>query len=330
MRFRFTMLCAGACVAVSASSASAALLVYEPFDYTPVGAPIVGQTNASTGGNWNTAGGPNATASNLHQIAAGNLTSPIAGSPNPGGSGLLQNADNTQLARLDLPATYYTDTTLYYSVLLNISDLTGLTTAHTNANANNDIIIGFNNTQGATGGTTGSSSGRPSTWGGELVIRLGSAPGTYNLATRASAGTSATPNGVTQWTGDITADSATHLIVVRYAQGSDASISTDDSNDLWVDPAPLAYGAAEGSVPGPDTSTIGSINPGSPTVNYAASLIIGAGIASGATPSQMLIDDVRVGETWADVTTVPEPAGVALLGLSALVAAGRQRRRQRA
>jgi hypothetical protein len=323
------MLCGCACVTMSAASASAALLVYEPFDYAPAGAPIVGQTNASTGGNWNTAGGPNATASNLHQIAAGNLTSPIAASPNPGGSGLLQNADNTQLARLDLPATYSTDTTLYYSVLLNISDLTGLTTAHINANANNDIIIGFNNTQGASGGTTGSSSGRPSTWGGELVIRLGSAPGTYNLATRASAGTNSTPNGVTQWTGDITADSTTHLIVVRYAQGSDATISTDDSNDLWVDPSALSFGAAEDSEPGPDTSTIGSINPGSPSVNYATSLIIGAGIATGATPNQMLIDDVRVGETWADVTAVPEPASIGLPALGLLFAA-RRRRRQRA
>jgi hypothetical protein len=43
----------------------------------------------------------------------------------------------------------------------------------------------------------------------------------------------------------------------------------------------------------------------------------------------MLIDDVRVGETWADVTAVPEPASIALPALGLLFAA-RRRRRQRA
>jgi hypothetical protein len=58
-------------------------------------------------------------------------------------------------------------------------------------------------------------------------------------------------------------------------------------------------------------------------------LIIGSGVAAGADPSQTLIDEIRVGTTWADVTTVPEPSSLVLagFGVMGLVSWYRARRR---
>ena len=135
------------------------------------------------------------------------------------------------------------------------------------------------------------------------MIRLGSASGTYNLGIRASSTPANTATGHTYWTGDLTANTDTHLVVVRYVQGPDSTSGTDDSNDLWLDPAAASFGAPEGSEPSPDGSALGAINTGSPANNYAGVLIIGAGIAKHACPDQTLIDEIRVGTTWTDVTT---------------------------
>jgi MYXO-CTERM domain-containing protein len=323
----------GSVAALAASQASAGLLVYEPFDYT-VGDPIAGKTPSNvyqvpnTGNTWQSAG---TVGSTRHQIASGSLVPPpgfpSSGPPNTiGNSGLLKAVDRTELNRLDLPTTYGVNSTLYYSLLLQISDLTGLTTPNTNANANNDGIIMFNN-------GIGSQPGRPSNWAGELVIRLGSAGGTYNLGIRASSTPNVTvsvpnPPGKTYWTGDITANSDTHLVVVRYVQGANGGgDSSDDSNDLWLDPAAASYGVVEGSQPSPNGSSFGSINQANPILNSVTSLMVGSGIAVGSNPNDVFVDEVRVGDTWADVTQLPEPTALAALGIGAL---GLLRRRRSA
>jgi hypothetical protein len=296
----------------AASSASASLLVYEPFDYAPAGTAIAGLTNTSSTGSptWAAAG---AATTPVHQIESGNLTAPT-GFPAPiGNSGSTRNADWTQFDRLSLGAGYGTNTSLYYSLLLNVPATTGLTVSHTNLNANNDAIIMFNNATGASGT-------RPSNWAGELVTRLGSVANTYNVGIRASNTTANT----TYWTGDLTPGD-THLVVVRYSQGATDSSGADDLNSIWIDPSSTTFGLAEANVPAPDGSSDGTINSSSPTVNFAASLAIGAGIAAGTAPSQINIDEIRVGETWADVTTVPEPAS---LGLLAFAGVGLLRRKR--
>jgi hypothetical protein len=209
-----------------------------------------------------------------------------------------------------LPKAYGTNTSLYYSALVNVPDTAGLTTLNTNLNANNDGLIMFNNGTGASGT-------RPSNWAGELTIRLGSVANTYNLGIRASNTPAGTATGHTYWSGDLNAGD-THLVVVKYAQGATDSSGADDLNSLWIDPASATFGLDEGSVPTPDGSSQGTINSGSPTVNFATSILVGAGIAAGATPTQTNIDEIRVGETWSDVTTVPEPASLALLGFAGL------------
>jgi MYXO-CTERM domain-containing protein len=193
-----------------------------------------------------------------------------------------------------------------------------LTVANTNLNANNDFIIGFNNTQGA--------GSRPSNWGGELVIRLGSVAGTYNLGIRASSTPGGTNPGHTYWTPDITANTDAHLIVVRYTQGAvPGTPSDDDSNSLWLDPSSANFGVAENLVPSPDGSSTGSINQNSPTNNYVSSIMIGAGISAGSNPNSLTFDELRVSTTWADVTAVPEPMGLAGVAAFGLLAFRRRR-----
>jgi hypothetical protein len=223
------------------------------------------------------------------------------------------NGDNAEIARMTLPQQYGPNSTLYYSLLLNVPDTAGLTVPNSNVNANNDIIIAFNNTPG-----TGP---RPSSWAGELVIRLGSVANTFNLGIRAST----TAAGTTYFTGDLN-PATTYLVVARYASG--ATAGTGGVNDLWINPSSATFGLA---APAPDGSTAGHIsNTGSS--DHVDTLIIGAGIATGATPNQTNIDEIRVGETWADVTSVtafvsvPEPATVGLFGIAVIGVLAQRRR----
>ncbi|HEX5424630.1 MAG TPA: PEP-CTERM sorting domain-containing protein [Candidatus Acidoferrales bacterium] len=322
----FGVLCGALAALVLGPTASAGTLIYEPFDYT-AGQPISGQTNPSTGTNWNTAGPSGST---VHTVVSPGLTSPSGFPAASGNAADLQTGDtaaNLEFDRLDIPGSfdpvtlapnYYTGSTLYWSALVNVPDLTGLTIANTNANANNDLIIAFNNTQGA-------QASRPSNWAGELVIRGGQAATpftTYNLGIRGSSTTA----GTTYFSGALN-PGQTYLVVGRYTQGPDASIATDDSNSLWINPSSSTYGAA--AAPAPDGSSNGSINTGNPTLNYAASLLIGAGISSGSNPNHVTLDEIRVGTTWADVTsvTVPEPATIGILGIGAVVGLLARRRR---
>jgi hypothetical protein len=309
--------------AAMAASASASLLIYEPFDYT-AGQQIDGQVDtyaANPADTWQVAG-----SSPLHIVGSGSLNPSAdmltAGFPTSIGNmaDLKKNSTSSAYDRLSIPNAYNPDLTpkyasgsaLYYSLLLDVPSITGLTIAHSNANANNDGLIAFSNTQG-------SQAGAPNSWSGELAIRLGSVAGTYNLGIRGSTTTANT----TYWTDDLTPGD-THFIVVE-AQINAAD--TDGTNSMWLDPAsgfgdnsniPAASGSSNG-----DGSTSGTWG--------MVSIIIGAGIATkGAAPNDTYMDEIRVGDTWADVTAapvVPEPAGLSLLGFGALGAMARRRRR---
>jgi hypothetical protein len=281
--------------------ASANVLIYEPFDYT-AGLPIANQTNTYSTGSpvWNASG---ATTSPVHQITnlggSGSLTGPSGFPASIGNTGAMMNADNTQLDRMNLPSVVGANSSLYYSLLLNVPSTSGLTTANTNVNANNDIIVGFNN-------ITGGSGTKPSVWAGELVIRLGSAASTFNFGIRAST----TAAGTTFFTGDLSINT-TYLVVGRYTQGPTAGAG--GVNSLWINPSSVTFG---GTAPTPDGNTNGNIST-NPLTDAVASLLVGGGVAAGAAPSQTNIDEIRVGTTWADVTSltaVPESsAGLFML-----------------
>jgi MYXO-CTERM domain-containing protein len=319
--------CAVAALALT-QTASANTLIYEPFDYTS-GASINGQTNPGTGTQWFSVG-----SSPPHVVSSGNL-SPTAGAlaagyPAPVGNqaDLKKTGSGTSLSssydRLNIPGAfsgttpvYAANSTLYYSVLLNVPSISGLTIVHSNANANNDGLIAFNNNQG-------SAASSPNTWNGELIIRLGADTSKFNLGIRASTTTPAT----TYFTGDLN-PGQTYFIVVQATLGATPSDATQNTNAIWVDPNPATYGGEEANRPAPDGSSNGgdSTSTSSATSNAMTSIIIGAGIATaGAAPNDTNIDELRVGNTWADVTVAPEPGGLSLLGAGAL---GLLRRRRK-
>jgi len=103
----------------------------------------------------------------------------------------------------------------------------------------------------------------------------------------------------------------THLVVIRYTFSANAQVS------IWVDPSSSDYGV--GTAPTPTGGTSGT---GNSALQYFA-----INSPSGAGPSAFL-DEVRVGTTWADVTPVPEPATITLVGLALLGTAFIARRRR--
>jgi hypothetical protein len=314
MKKSFALLAAGMAAALLSTPALADLLIYEPFDYSPPGSAIIGQTDTYSPGSpaWARAGTASTTTI-VHQVASGSLTGPSGFPASVGNSGDLKGVDTTEYGRLGLGAEYTNNASLYYSVLVNVPTVTGLTTAHTNPNANNDGIIAFNNATGA--GT------RPSVWAGELTMRLGGASGTFDLGIRAS--TTANGAGNTYWSADLTAGQ-TYLVVVNFTEGATAGLGGLSS--LWINPSSATFGAA--IAPTADGSSVGTYSTGSAN-DHTDALIIGAGIAAGADPNDTYVDEIRVGTTWGDVTGVPEPSTLALAGFGLLGLMGWSRARRR-
>ncbi len=96
------------------------------------------------------------------------------------------------------------------------------------------------------------------------------------------------------------------LLVARVVSGT-----TTDVIDLFVNP-PLT-----GTPPATANATLSLAHAALTNIDVS-----GASLSGGTN----LIDEVRLGNTFADVTPVPEPSAVALLGLAAIGAAARQRR----
>jgi hypothetical protein len=295
----------GVLSACLASRAFADVLIYEPFNYSSGGA-IIGQTDSSSPGSqtWARAGTAAAT---VHSVASGSLTGPSGFPASIGNAGSLANVDNTEYARMSLGSSYGANASLYYSLLVNVPATNGLTTPNSNLNANNDGIVAFNNASGASGT-------RPSTWAGELTMRLGATANTFDLGIRAST----TAAGTTYWSADLT-PGTTYFVVVNFTEG--ATPGSGGLSSMWINPNSSTFG---GSAPAADGSSTGTYTT-SASADHTDSLIIGAGIAAGADPNQTLVDEIRVGNTWADVTTVPEPTLGALAGLGVLISLWRFR-----
>jgi hypothetical protein len=245
-----------------------------------VGANLAGQTDAQ-GQGWFQAGstGPQPI------ISAGNLT--ISGLASSGGNSVsygtpASSPTPTISARFNLGSTVASGT-LYYSMALQVTSLGSLTTG-------GSFIAGFNNSAGAQTGT-------PMIFATRLYTRL-SGTG-FNVGLDLN-GTSSTQYGSTTYNvGD------TLFIVGSYTF---ISGTANDTASMWLNPDSSTFGAVTAPA-----STLTSASSAESDIASIASFMLRDG--SVVEPG-LIVDDVRIGNNWADVTpAVPEPATTMLGGM---------------
>ena len=299
----------GALFVTASISPVFALPDYEPFadasgsggtTYTP-GANLVGQTDAQAN-SWFQAGSANPT----FTIASGNLS--YTGLPPSTGNSVSLGTQNNIAARFAMGSAINSGS-LYYSFLLKVTDI------GTTLGSGGGFIAGFNNTGAA------SQTGSPTVLGARLLIKnIGGGTGYQLGLSKASSSASDFQFGGSPTT---FSTSDTVLIVGAYDINVLATAG-DDSSRMWINPNSADFGAAVApsatltASTGADMITSGSIQ---------SFLLYGRGTT--LAPNAMIVDELRIGSSWADVTSVPEPATATLagLGLCVLISAYRLRKR---
>ena len=243
--------------------------LYEGFDYTVpgfVGGNLATATDAVGSNNWFTHSNTATTGTGTIDLVTGSLSySGLATST--GNKILLPGANATTPRDINRGFTPSTANAYYYSMLLNVVDNTQLATSA----SGNTYFMSF-------GGTSG---GTVTSLGGRLAIASTNSGANYRLSiSNISTGTlTYTENPVDLNFG------TTYLVVVKYDRSAAPTVAS-----LWVNPSNLG---------GTEPATTVTNNSGTNTFATFASICLRN---SSGTPKAE-IDEIRVGETWADVTT---------------------------
>lgn len=128
---------------------------------------------------------------------------------------------------------------------------------------------------------------------------VANSPTTYQIGLSKQSGSSA---GILA--PDIFSTSDTVFVIARYTFNPNSSM--DDTCDLWLNPAPSSFGTA--SAPAP---TVADVGLGATDLSGINRFFFRS---SGTGAIQKTADELRIGTTWAEVTPVPEPSSLALLG----------------
>lgn len=276
---------AAVCLAVHTSFAWS---VYDDFNYT-AGAALGGQIdlNPSPSLTWT------ATATGSPDVTVG-----TAGLAFPGGalpvSGLSVNlaAGNGKSDRIGTGLGAIGSGAIYYSLLLKVTSVSALTSGTGGA-----FVAGFNNS--ASTATTSITQA-----GARLQMYRNGTQQSYFLGVRSDV----SANGTSTITWDTTARNVGDTLFVVGKYQFNGSSTADDVSSLWVAPSATDFGAVADPTP-TVTSTGGDIN---------QLQIQSFFLRQNASAAALTFDELRIGSTWADVTTVPEPGTVALAGLGAL------------
>jgi hypothetical protein len=282
------------CVLASSlvTSASAALLVYEPFNYTE-NTRVLGQTNAFTGTPWRLAAASTAAGDTTAiNVASGNLSPPPGLAPAVGNSATITGVGNLSGASnrlaFDSSSTGFaadSGNTVYYSLLLRADSLSG-----SNSTVGG-FFIGLNNTGDAATATN------PTAAAARIQARIDPTDSTkYDLGIFRNVGAT---SGATSWSGPLDL-SLTHFIVASIEQVTGGG---NDIARMWIDPDPSTFSGPTAPAATRTDSSTGGTDIG------AFSIILRQSPAP-----YFSLDEIRVGTSWGDVT-VPEPASISLLGL---------------
>jgi hypothetical protein len=277
--------------ALYASSASGTQLLYDSFNYSPSGTSL-GTAGAPTWVKNGTSPDPTVQAvGGLTypglQVASNNVSLQYDGSGVNAGSGAPAATDGTTIS------TGITSGNVYYSLLLKVTAV--------QANGGNGFGLNANLVSGSfmAGLMTSAATAAPAvdTTAAPLLIRSGD--GTQ-FSTTYQLGTSKTATSADRqfYTGQTYNVNDTVFVVLKYAFDA----TNGDSASLFINPTP---GAAE---PAPQL-----------TVSTGTNLSLGtpAGIKSffvrnnSVEPDTLLIDELRIGDTWQDVTPA---AGAGIAG----------------
>ena len=255
--------------------------------------PVV--TGFSAGDSW-VQGGPNVSSVNYIRTQAAGATyaglDTLAGAPMytyTGGTNT--GAIHTQTAARNTNTTDTSTTWWFSCLMLWDTDIQG---------AGNSVTFVFDN--------------------GKDGLKFGLAP--HNGSNRVAYVTGDGDIATIGWDDVSLATGVSHMLLVKVTQGAG---DWYDDLSLWVDPV-LADGAGGLGTPDATASAIVSRNTNTQTRLMSVSLNMAIPKWAGNTPD-MIIDEIRVGKTYADVT-VPEPAtlGLMALGGAGLVLLRRKRR----
>lgn len=254
------------------------------------GSFLAGQKNAAGQSWWEL--GPSV-GTGAHQPTISGVDLSIPGLSSPGGGHSAQFGGNGSSARLNLSVGTggITSGTVYFSFAMQLTDVSGLS-------ASGQYWAGFNNVQSQNAGT-----GTP----GTIVTRVyaRSTTGGYNIGLQEGSGGAP----ATTWNSQVLTTSDTVFLVGSYTFNSGTG---DDVAQLWINPSSSTFGA--GSAPASSLTSSGGTD-----IARVASFMLFDRVAD--EPTTGLLDDLRFGQTWADVTppAVPEPSvtalGVAAMGL---------------
>jgi len=274
-------------------SLKATILLRDSFDY-PDGSLLNGLVNPS-GQTWEFVGGTSSIAV-APSIAAGSLSYPgLSGSS---GNRVVASNDFSASGRIALGQTVSSGT-LYYSLIFQVSDITGLVNTTTGS-----FFAGLNTVTGP--GTTG-----PAVAAAGMLVRLDPEnPAAFNLGTTVNGSTTEPRvfDPTDHFEGEIV------FLVASYTFNPGAG---DDVARLYVNPDISAF--ASGVLPSPSAEATGS----DVTTGSLMSVFLRNNTVE---PQQIYMDELRVGTSPIDV--VPEPSSaLLLLGTAALLAGTRQRRR---
>lgn len=300
------------CALTLARTAAADLLYYDPFNYDPPG------TELSTAGspNWAKNGGT----SSAPTVEAGGLTHPtLLTSPTDrtaqiNGSGIAPSPAANVTHVLDAPIT---TGSVYYSLLIKVPQVqTVVGTASGNGFATAGNLTSGSFIAGLYTATSTATAPTVATSAAPLLIRSGDQSSqfaaTYQLGTAKTA-TASERQWDTSHNFTTGASAETVFVVLKYTFDS----VNGDSADLYVNPTP------------------GQPEPGASDLHVTAgvSVTLNNGISqfflrnNSVAPDQTLLDELRVGTDWANVTPIPEPASLTIV---AVIGGFLTRRRRRA